>query len=76
MAEFIWLTDSIVNLSQIREIHFSGDTVAIHWQGGTQRVLTGADADLFLRGLEKRYNLMTDPAVRYFNLNEKEEAIA
>jgi hypothetical protein len=75
MAEFIRLSRKIVNLCFIQEIDFPDDTVAICWQNGQKTVLTGVDADLFLRGLEKRDGLMTDPAALYFDY-KPEEAIA
>lgn len=78
MPEFIRLSDSIVNLSQVREMTFPNGTVVIHWQNGEKRILTGVDVDLFLRGLDKRYDLMTDPAALFWNVEEdvEEEVIA
>lgn len=74
MSEFIMLSTRIVNLSDIKEIDFPSPdkSVAIHWRSGGTRVLTGLDAELFLCGLEKRHGLMTDPTIRYFNMNEEE----
>lgn len=76
MPEFIRLPNLIVNLSQIREIHFEPDTVIIHWVGGKTRVLKGPSAALFLETLERRYGLWTDPAARFWESEELEELAA
>ena len=75
MPNFIMLSTRIVNLSDIKEIDFPSPdkSVAIHWQSGGTRILTGLDAELLLRGLEKQYGLMTDPTIRYFSMSEEEE---
>ncbi|NHC36879.1 hypothetical protein [Scytonema millei] len=74
MPDFIRLPYRIVNLSLIREIQFSDDSVVIHWQGNSVSALTGFDAVVFLDILEQRYTLMTDSAARLWKEEITSEA--
>lgn len=62
LTEFIRLPNLVVNLSQVQEIHFPGNTVLLHYQDSRRSVLTGRDAAVFLDVLKRRYDLITDPA--------------
>lgn len=77
MSDFIRLSATAINMNHVREINFPGDGVVIHWDNGQTKLLTGVDVGLFLLGLEKRDDLMTDPGALFWNVEqEDEEAIA
>lgn len=72
MPEFVRLPNSIINLSLVQEIQFEGETVLLRWSKTRTSQLRGADAEVLLNTLERRYGVMSDSAAQWM----EEEAIA